>query len=109
MVRLTPVARFGSALELHRLDIRPGTIKSPRTPHGECGHRHAPILFCLSADKLVFRFAGRQRWVVGLVTVGGPSCRCPGPTARAGVAVVPLPGLHRLGLRQLSAQTIASS
>jgi hypothetical protein len=38
----------------------------------------------------------RQRWVVELVTGGGPSCRCLGPSARARVAVVPLHPRHAL-------------
>jgi hypothetical protein len=46
-------------------------------------------------------FAGRQRWVVGLVTSG--------PTARARVAVVPMPGLRRQGPQPSSAQTLVSS
>ena len=73
------VTRLGSpARETgSRVDGRPSAAflevkfvgTGPRTTR-ICGHRHAPILFCLSADKLGFRFADRQRWVVGLVTGG---------------------------------------
>ena len=39
MVRLAPVARLRAALELHRLDVRPGDDEVAfDEPHGECGH-----------------------------------------------------------------------